>query len=229
MKPDFMDLQVESRGDDVDISLSGSFGYDQFPAFRDKLGMLVNGPGCFFFLNIQNAHFTDERYLNFFLELLNLCKKKKSALIFIFSSRELHQYFSKYRNLFEIADSRAAYKKSGTRKQLEQLGIHYGHKSGISLSPGVAVVLMTVFFGWILTLYVMISTQGRELSEKQAQIITLQNQKDLYIREIDKLEASIGPLRKLGVMQDTTRLNSFGLVKDWVGYLEYLENSRREK
>ena len=81
----------------------------------------------------------------------------------------------------------------------------------------------------MITLFVIISSQGHEISDKQAQIIALQNQKDRYIREIDKLESSIGPLRKLGVVQDTTRLSSFGLIQDWVSYLEYLENTRREK
>ena len=76
---------------------------------------------------------------------------------------------------------------------------------------------------------IIISTQGHDLSDKQAQIIALQNQKERYIKEIDKLESSIGPLRKLGVVQDTTMLSSFGLIQDWVGYLEYLENTRREK
>ena len=49
------------------------------------------------------------------------------------------------------------------------------------------------------------------------------------MREIDRLESSIGPLRKLGVVQDTTMLSSFGIIQDWVTYLEYLENTRREK
>lgn len=92
-----------------------------------------------------------------------------------------------------------------------------------------AIAFLTLILGWIVTLFIVVSTQGRDLADKQAQIIALQNQKDRYIREIDKLESTIGPLRKLGVMQDTTRLSSFGLIQDWVGYLEYLENTRREE
>ena len=49
------------------------------------------------------------------------------------------------------------------------------------------------------------------------------------IREIDRLESAIGPMRKLGVVQDTTLLSSFGAIQDWVTYLEYLEKTRREK
>jgi hypothetical protein len=78
-------------------------------------------------------------------------------------------------------------------------------------------------------LFFIIAAQGREIADKQAQIIALQAQKDRYVHEIDRLESSIGPLRKLGVVQDTTMLSSFGVIQDWVSYLEYLENDRREK
>lgn len=191
--------------------------------------MLVDGPGCFFFLNLQNAHFTSDHYIDFFLELLSRVKAQKSTLILVFYSEELYKYFERYQNIFEIYENRAAYKKSGTKKQLQQIGIHYGARSGISLSPSVAVSFLALMLGLFITLFIIVSIQGHDISDKQAQIIALQNQKERYIREIDKLESSIGPLRKLGVIQDTTMLSSFGLIQDWVGYLEYLENTRLEK
>ena len=228
MKSDLIDIQVESRGNDVELTLSGSLGVAQLSALKEKLDMLVDGPGCFFFLNLQNAHFTSDDYLDVFLELLNRVKSQKSTLILIFDSMELYDYFEKYLNIFEVYENRNAYKKSGTKKQLQQIGLYYGLRSGITVSSGVAVAFLSLILGWIVTLLIIISTQGRELSDKQAQIIALQNQKDRYIKEIDKLESSIGPLLKLGVVQDTTMLSSFGLIQDWVGYLEYLENTRRE-
>lgn len=229
MKSDLIDIQVESRGNDVELTLSGSLGIAQLSAVKEKLDMLVDGPGCFFFLNLRNAHFTSDHYQSVFLELLNRVKSQKSALILIFDSAELYDYFSRYLNIFEIYENRNAYKKSGTKKQLQQIGLHYGLRSGITISSGVAVAFLSLIVGWIVTLLIIISTQGHDLSDKQAQIIALQNQKERYIKEIDKLESSIGPLRKLGVVQDTTMLSSFGLIQDWVGYLEYLENTRREK
>lgn len=229
MKSDLIDIQVESRGNDVEITLSGSLGFAQFSAVKEKLTMLVDGPGCFFFLNLQSAHFTSPRYIDFFLELLNNVKAQKSALIFIFDSEEQYKYFNGFQNIFEIYESREAYKKSGTKKQLQQIGLHYGFRSGITLSPSVAIAFITLTIGLFITLFIIISTQGHDISDKRAQIIALQNQKDRYIHEIDKLESSIGPLRKLGVIQDTTMLSSFGLIQDWVGYLEYLENTRVEK
>lgn len=191
--------------------------------------MLLDGPGCFFYLNLNQVHFTSDRYLDLFLELLNGVKARKAALILIFDSEELYSYFSRYKNIFEIYENREAYKKSGTKKQLMQIGVHYGLRSGITVSPGVAVAFFALLLGWIVTLFLIMSDQGREIADKQAQIIALQNQKARYIQEIDKLESSIGPLRKLGVVQDTTMLSSFGLIGSWVEYLEYLENTRRER
>jgi len=229
MRAELIDIQVEDHGDDVEISLSGSLSKVQLPAVREKIEMLTKGPGCFFFLNLQRAHFKTTDYLDLFLEVLDSIKAQNSALILIFDSEEQKTYFEKYKNIFEVYESRSAYKNSGIRKQLSQIGVHYGKKTGLRLSPAVAISASILIIGWAITLFLIIAAQGRDIADKQAQIIALQSQKDRYVREIDKLESSIGPLRKIGVLQDTSMLSSFGIIQDWVSYLEYLENSRREK
>ena len=229
MRAELIDIQVEDHGDDVEISLSGSLSKVQLPAVREKIEMLTKGPGCFFFLNLQRAHFKTTDYLDLFLEVLDSIKAQNSALILIFDSEEQKAYFEKYKNIFEVYESRIAYKNSGIRKLLSQIGVHYGKKTGLRLSPAVAISASILIIGWAITLFLIIAAQGRDIADKQAQIIALQSQKDRYVREIDKLESSIGPLRKIGVLQDTSMLSSFGIIQDWVSYLEYLENSRREK
>lgn len=229
MRAELIDIQVEDHGDDVEISLSGSLSKVQLPAVREKIEMLTKGPGCFFFLNLQRAHFKTTDYLDLFLEVLDSIKAQNSALILIFDSEEQKAYFEKYKNIFEVYESRSAYKNSGIRKQLSQIGVHYGKKTGLRLSPAVAISASILIIGWAITLFLIIAAQGRDIADKQAQIIALQSQKDRYVREIDKLESSIGPLRKIGVLQDTSMLSSFGIIQDWVSYLEYLENFRREK
>ena len=229
MRSDLIDIQVEDYGDDVEITLSGSLGAFQLAAVREKIDMLADGPGCFFFLNLSHAHFKVNDYLDLFLELLNKLQSQNSKLVLIFDSEELDEYFAKYRNIFEIFPSRSAYKDSSISKQLQQIGIHYAVKTGIRLSPSVAIAGLLLIVGWAVTLFLIIAAQGRDIADKQAQIIALQAQKERYVREIDRLESSIGPLRKLGVVQDTTMLSSFGIIQDWVSYLEYLENTRREK
>ena len=75
--------------------------------------------------------------------------------------------------------------------------------------------------GWLVTLFLIIAAQGKDITDKQAQIMVLQAQRERYIQEIDKLESSIGPLKKLGVVEDTAQLNSFGAIRDWVSYLKH--------
>ena len=222
MRADLIDIQVEDRGEEVEISLYGILGEYQLSAVREKLEMLVRGPGGFFFVNLQNA------YRALFLEILNLVKQQKATLILIFENDELRAYFERYKNIFEIYRSREEYRKSGLSKQVHLVGLHY-EKRSISLSPGFAVSVALFLVGWAITLFVIVVGQGREITDKQAQITALESQKARYIREIDRLESAIGPMRKLGVVQDTTLLSSFGAIQDWVTYLEYLEKNRREK
>jgi len=229
VRADLIDIQIEDHGDDVEISLSGSLGSFQLAAVREKIEMLADGPECFVFVNLEHAHFKVNDYLDLFLELLNKLQAKDSKLILIFKSEEQEKYFAKYSSIFEIYESREAYKNSGVSKQLKQIGIHYAAKTGIRLSPGVAIAGLLLIVGWAITLFLIIAAQGRDIADKQAQIIALQGQKERYVHEIDRLESSIGPLRKLGVVEDTTMLTSFGVIQDWVSYLEYLENARREK
>lgn len=229
MKADLIDICLDDYGEDVEIKISGSLGFFQLAAVREKLEMLTKGPGIFFFLNLQNAHFLTDDYIMLFLDILNKVHSQSSTLILIFDNPEQKQYFERFRNIFEIYESREAYKHSGVGKQMWQVGLHYGKKTGLRLSPNVAIATTLLIIGWAITMFLIVVAQGHEIVDKQAQIIALQGQKDRYIREIDKLESSIGPLQKLGVVQDTTLLSSFGVIQDWVSYLEYIENNRREK
>jgi hypothetical protein len=229
MRADQIDIQVEDYGNDVEISLSGSLSRAQLSAVSEKLDSLMAGPGVFFFLNLERVHFYVDDYLEMFLDLLNKVKERNSTMVLIFHSEELLEYFYRYRNIFEIYDSRESYKNSGLSKQLKQVGVYYGKKTGLRLSPSVAIAAAVLIMGWIVTLFLIIAAQGKDITDKQAQIMVLQAQRERYIQEIDKLESSIGPLKKLGVVEDTAQLNSFGAIRDWVSYLKHLENTRREE
>ena len=229
MRADLIDIQIEDYGNDVEISLSGSLNKTQLSAVREKLDALMSGPGIFFFLNLERVHFAVDDYLEMFLDLLNKTKERNSTLVLIFQNEEQQEYFYKYRNIFEIYESRDAYKNSGLSKQLKQVGVYYGKKTGLRLSPSVAIAAGVLLMGWLIPLFLIIAAQGKDIADKQSQIMALQSQRDRYIQEIDKLESSIGPLKKLGVVEDTSQLNSFGAIRDWVTYLKYLENTRREE
>ena len=229
MRADLIDIQIEDFGNDVEISLSGSLSKAQLSAVREKLDSLMSGPGVFFFLNLERAHFAVDDYLEMFLDLMNKTREKNSTMVLLFRNEELLEYFSRYKNIFEIHESREAYKSSGLSKQLKQVGVYYGKKTGLRLSPSVAIAAGVLIMGWLVTLFLIIAAQGKDIADKQSQIMALESQRDRYVQEIDKLETSIGPLKKLGVVEDTSQLNSFGAIRDWVSYLKHLENTRREE
>lgn len=229
MRADLIDIQIEDFGNDVEISLSGSLSKAQLSAVREKLDSLMSGPGVFFFLNLERAHFAVDDYLEMFLDLMNKTREKNSTMVLLFRNEEQLEYFSRYKNIFEIHESREAYKSSGLSKQLKQVGVYYGKKTGLRLSPSVAIAAGVLIMGWLVTLFLIIAAQGKDIADKQSQIMALESQRDRYVQEIDKLESSIGPLKKLGVVEDTSQLNSFGAIRDWVSYLKHLENTRREE
>ena len=229
MRADLIDIQIEDFGNDVEISLSGSLSKAQLSAVREKLDSLMSGPGVFFFLNLERAHFAVDDYLEMFLDLMNKTRERNSTMVLLFRNEELLEYFSRYKNIFEIHESREAYKSSGLSKQLKQVGVYYGKKTGLRLSPSVAIAAGVLIMGWLITLFLIIAAQGKDIADKQSQIMALESQRDRYVQEIDKLESSIGPLKRLGVVEDTSQLNSFGAIRDWVSYLKQLENTRREE
>ncbi|MBQ3839084.1 MAG: hypothetical protein IKJ76_01835 [Fibrobacter sp.] len=229
MRADLIDIQIEDFGNDVEISLSGSLSKAQLSAVREKLDSLMSGPGVFFFLNLERAHFAVDDYLEMFLDLMNKTRERNSTMVLLFRNEELLEYFSRYKNIFEIHESREAYKSSGLSKQLKQVGVYYGKKTGLRLSPSVAIAAGVLIMGWLITLFLIIAAQGKDIADKQSQIMALESQRDRYVQEIDKLESSIGPLKRLGVVEDTSQLNSFGAIRDWVSYLKHLENTRREE
>jgi hypothetical protein len=229
MRADLIDIQIEDFGNDVEISLSGSLSKAQLSAVREKLDSLMSGPGVFFFLNLERAHFAVDDYLEMFLDLMNKTRERNSTMVLLFRNEEQLEYFSRYKNIFEIHETREAYKSSGLSKQLKQVGVYYGKKTGLRLSPSVAIAAGVLIMGWLITLFLIIAAQGKDIADKQSQIMALESQRDRYVQEIDKLESSIGPLKRLGVVEDTSQLNSFGAIRDWVSYLKHLENTRREE
>jgi len=229
MKSDWMDILVDDAGDEVVITLRGTFGLLQLPGVREKLEMLIKGPGCFFFLNIESAHFIDDAYLELFLNLLNRIKKQNAMLVFLSSKEEHRNYFSRFSHVLELYDNRKSFRRSGLLKQLKQVGINYSKQTGLRLSPGVAIALFVLLLGWFVTLFSIVYIQNKEILEQQAQIISLENQKKRSIQEIERLKSSLGSLQHLGLVVDSTTSHAFGSIRDWVGYLELLENSRSSR
>lgn len=229
MSSELIDIVVEDKGDEVIISLSGMFGFREFAAVKEKLERLFQGPGIFFYLNLNKAVFLTPEYLTLFLDLLNSLKKRRTNLILLFSSKENEEYFSRYSSVFEISESLEAYHRKGLASQLRQIGVHYSRQTGLRVTPGVAIGIGLLLFGWFFTLFMIISGQNEELAKRQDTITLLESQIRRSTMEIERLESSIGPLQNLGIIGSSEELSSFGMVRDWILYLDRLDSLRREK
>lgn len=229
MKADRIDVIVEDFGDEIQLGLRGAFGSRQLAAVREKLEMLVDGPGKIWFFDVEHSRFLDVAYLELFLDLLDRIKSKGGQMILLMHSEQNRAYFERFRHVFEIHATRDAYHRSGLFRRLKQTGLAYSRKTGMRLSPGVALVLVVLLAGWMLTLFSIIQYQEKEIRAREYRILELENRKREYSREITELRAAIGPLRDLGVVVDSNSHKSLGTLYDWVSYLEKLEARRRAK
>lgn len=218
----------ERQGDDVVITLKGEFYKSNLANVREKLEQSIDCSGIFFFLNVDKAVFEDNCFLDIFLDLLNALKKRSAKLLFIRTNPEKLEYFTKYSAIFEFTESRKDYHKLKLLGQLKQVGIFYSKKTGIRVTPSVAIVLAFILLGWFLTLVGIIYNQNKELAERRAEVIMLENDVKRSLVEIDRLQASIGPLQNLGLVGSEQERNSFGTVRDWMHYLDMLDSARRE-
>ena len=218
----------ERQGDDVVITLKGEFYKSNLANVREKLEQSIDCSGIFFFLNVDKAVFEDNCFLDIFLDLLNALKKRSAKLLFICTNPEKLEYFTKYSAIFEFTESRKDFHKLKLLGQLKQVGIFYSKKTGIRVTPSVAIVLAFILLGWFLTLVGIIYNQNKELAERRAEVIMLENDVKRSLVEIDRLQASIGPLQNLGLVGSEQERNSFGTVRDWMHYLDMLDSARRE-
>lgn len=227
MKADRIDVLVEDYGEEVLLGLRGTFGSRQLASVREKMQMLVDGPGKIWFIDLEHCRFLEAAYLDLFLDLLNRIKGKGGLMVLLFQSPDNLQFFARLRNVFEIHPNREHYHQSGLFRRLRQTGIIYSRRTGLRLSPGVAIVLMVLLAGWMLTLFSIIQYQEKEIRARESRILELENKKREYGREIYELRAAIGPLRDLGVVVDSTGDRTLGTLGDWLGYLEKMEARRR--
>jgi hypothetical protein len=227
MKADRIDVLVEDFGEEVLLGLRGTFGLRQLASVREKLEMLVEGPGKIWFFDLEHSRFLEPVYLDLFLDLLNRIKGKGGLMVLLFQNAENFQFFERFRNVFDVHPSRDHYHQSGLFNRLRQTGVVYSRRTGLRLSPGVAIVLVVLLAGWMLTLFSIIHYQETEIRNRESRILALENLKREYSREISELRAAIGPLRDLGVIVDSTGMRTLGSLNDWTVYLEKMEAKRR--
>ncbi|MDR2581715.1 MAG: hypothetical protein LBC85_12095 [Fibromonadaceae bacterium] len=215
-----IDFAMEISKNETLIELKGLLREEHLPAVRKLLFSPIDGLNKIYFVDIEQAKFRDKNYLNMFLDLLNFVKGKGTELVIIFHNEECRDFFSQFFHVFKIYDSRDSYRKdSGFWEKLKATGISYQRSTGLRLAPGITIVFLFLFAGWILTLFSIISSQDKDIREREKSLKELQINYMRSIQALEQLKNSVAPLKSMGFDIDTSGNLPLGAISDWQEFL----------
>jgi hypothetical protein len=221
---EILDFAMEISKHETLLEFKGILRTQHLTAMRDKLYSSVEGMNKIYFVNIEQVRFRDKEYLNMFLEFFNFVRGKNSELVIIFHNEDNAAFFGPFFNVFKIYDSKDSYRKnSGFWEKLRATGITYQRSTGLRLGPGVATVFLVLLAGWLLTLFSIISSQDKDIREREATLNDLQNKYTRSIQALEDLKTSVAPLRSMGFDIDTTGRIPLGAITDWDEFLREKE------
>jgi hypothetical protein len=229
MRSDQLDISIETLDNDLYITLSGPFYPEQIPGVEEKFRLLIEDGNKNYLVDLERSDFRSPDITSLFLSLLNNINGRGGRLILIFSNEKNRQFFDPYINVFEIYRDLSELKSSGFLKSLKRTGIYYSKKTGIRLSPVIALILLILISGWVMTLFSIISYQERQIHNRENILSTSESKVRELEREILNLERSLGPLKDLGLINDSLKEADFDKVSEWVEYLNKLEERRLKK
>jgi len=221
---EILDFAMEVSKNETLLEFKGILRTQHLAAVRDKLFFSVEGIHKIYFVNIEQVKFRDKAYLNMFLEFLNFVKGKDSELVLIFHNEDNAKFFGPIFHVFKIYESRDSYRKNtGFWEKLRATGITYQRSTGLRLGPGVAIVFLVLLAGWLLTLFSIISSQDKDLRQREALLNELQSKYTRSIQALEDLKTSVAPLRSMGFDIDTTGKLPLGAITDWEEFLREKE------
>jgi anti-anti-sigma regulatory factor len=215
-----LDFAMEISKNETLLEFKGVLKTENFSSVRDRLFSSVDGYNKIYFVNIEQAKFKDKSYLNMFLEFFNFVKGKDSELVIIFHNEDCADFFRPFFNIFKIYDSRDSYRKNtGFWEKLKATGITYQRSTGLRLAPGVAIVFLFLLGGWLLTLFSIISSQDKDIRNREAVLNELQSKYMRSEQALENLKASVAPLKSMGFSIDTSGGVPLGAISDWEEFL----------
>ncbi|MCL2207861.1 MAG: hypothetical protein FWB90_07195 [Fibromonadales bacterium] len=222
-----LDFAMEIFKNETLLEFKGVLKTEHFPGMRERLYSAVEGSNKIYFVNIEQARFKDKAYLSMFLEYLNFVRGKDSELVFIFHNEDCAKFFGPFFNIFKIHDSKESYRKNtGFWEKLKAAGITYQRSTGLRLAPGVAIVFFILLAGWLLTLFSIISSQDKDIRDREMLLTELQNKYVRSIQALEYLKASVAPLKSMGFEVDTSGKTPLGAISEWDEFLRERERFR---
>jgi len=222
-----LDFAMEISKNEILLEFKGVLKTENFSAVRTRLFSSVDGFNKIYFVNVEQVKFKNKNYLNMFLEFFNFVKGKDSELVIIFHNEDCANFFSPFFNIFKIYDSRDSYRKNtGFWEKLKATGITYQRSTGLRLAPGVAIVFLFLLAGWLLTLFSIISSQDKDIRNREAILNELQSKYTRSAQALEDLKASVAPLKSMGFDIDTSGSVPLGAISDWEEFLRERERAR---
>ena len=219
-----LDFAMEIFKNEILLEFKGVLKSEHLSAVREQLYSSVDGERKIYFVDIEHVKFRDKSYLNMFLDFLNFVRGKESELVFIFHNADCTKFFGPFFNIFKIHDSKESYRKNtGLWDKLKATGITYQRSTGLRLAPGVAIVFFILLAGWLLTLFSIISSQDKDIRDREIILNELQNNYKRSVQALEALRASVAPLKSLGFDVDTTSKMPLGAISDWEEFLRERE------
>ncbi len=122
------------------------------------------------------------------------------------------------------------YRRPGLFNALVLAGVSYSKRTGIRISPTIAMILVAIVVCWFLALYGIIRSQGADIRARENRLVELEGESREMQGELEYLQSIIGPLKNLGLIVDSTTSRKAELrIRSWTKYLDRLEDRRREK
>jgi anti-anti-sigma regulatory factor len=227
MKSEYLDISLQDYDKNILlVTLRGKFYGEQIPNIKEKFELLVTEGNKNFIVDLQDVSLRSEKIPAFFVDLLNKLNGHGGRLIILSGREDTNLFFFRFRNILEMYRSISDFEASGFIKTLRRGGMYYSRKTGIRVSSGMAFVLILLIGGWLLTLFSIVQSQRVQLQDQNKIIAEIDLQRTRLEHKLIEFKQKLGPLKDLGIIQDTLAEGSFQYISDWIAYLELLEGRR---
>jgi anti-anti-sigma factor len=202
MRSEALDITIKSRGSALWLELSGPFHNEQVPNIRDKITGLINDGNKQIVVDMESVTSVSDGVAPMFLGLLNTMKGKHGDLRLVFKNSTVSMAFAAYRNVFSIHPNSEALAFSGLINAIRRRGILLSRRTGVRLSRPVAIFLLAILVGWLLTLALVIQVQNRRIRQQEKELNELSQWKQKTTIEVELLRERLKPMEQLGLLRD---------------------------
>jgi anti-anti-sigma factor len=201
MRFEALDITIETRNRLLWVTLSGPFHREQVPNMREKMLGLMQDGNREFVIDLEKVTQVDESAPTMFLDLLNAVRDKGGELRLVYRNPIVTTAFTAYRNVFPVYRDAESLLRPGIRGLLYRSGRRMRRKTGVRLSPPVALFLLFIVIGWFLSLGMVIRWQNQRIAEQERELRELTSWRSQTQIELTELQNLLRPMEQLGIVE----------------------------